>query len=113
MTNLEGARVRLRPATKADVPTLVAIRRTPEVLARWRGGDDLSAEVEDDLAEPGAHSFAVVVAERVAGWIQWSEVCEPDYRHGIIDWGSTLRRTTTRPSPVTRRSGSDGWASGA
>ena len=42
---LRGAVVTLRPAAADDIPALAAIRATPEVRARWRGGDDLEAEV--------------------------------------------------------------------
>ena len=45
--------MRLRPAARDDIPTLARIRATPEVYAYWRGGDDLVAAVEEDLAEPG------------------------------------------------------------
>ena len=41
-TRLRGARVTLRVAEESDVPELARIRTTPEVRARWRGGDDLA-----------------------------------------------------------------------
>lgn len=82
---LRGARVLLRPATAEDVPALVAIRRTPEVYERWRGGEDLAAAVAEDLAEPGSHPLAILHRGRVAGAIQWSEETEPEYRHASID----------------------------
>jgi aminoglycoside 6'-N-acetyltransferase len=82
---LQGARVLLRPATAADVPARAAIRRTPEVYQRWRGGEDLAAAVAEDLAEPGSHPLAILYQGRVAGAIQWSEETEPEYRHASID----------------------------
>ncbi len=82
---LQGSKVRLRPATRDDIDALVAIRRTPEVYARWRGGADLRAAVEADLAEPGATAYAIELGSRVVGWIQWSSEEEPDYRHATID----------------------------
>lgn len=82
---LRGARVLLRPATAEDIPELVAIRRTPEVFRRWRGGEDLAAEVAGDLAEPGTRTLAIEFAGRLVGAIQWSEETEPDYRHANID----------------------------
>jgi aminoglycoside 6'-N-acetyltransferase len=85
MTTLDGVRVRLRPVTDADRPALVAIRRSPEVFAWWRGGTDLYASVEEDIAEPGAHPFVIEVGQRVAGWIQWHQESEPDYRYATID----------------------------
>jgi aminoglycoside 6'-N-acetyltransferase len=85
MTDLEGSLVRLRPATRADIPALAKIRRTPEVYLRWRGGADLAAAVEEDLAEPDVHPYAIEQDGRVVGWVQWSAEEEPDYRHATID----------------------------
>jgi len=85
VTILHGAAVRLRPPEPADVAALATIRRTPEVLARWRGGDDLVAAVEEDLAEDGSTPYVIEVDGRVTGWIQWSAEEEPDYRHASID----------------------------
>jgi aminoglycoside 6'-N-acetyltransferase len=82
---LEGAGIRLRPAQREDIPALVPIRQTPAVHARWRGGDDLVAAVEQDLAEPGSTPYAIELNERVVGWIQWSAEDEPDYRYASID----------------------------
>ena len=82
---LDGSRVRLRPATPADVPVLVRIRETPEVYAHWRGGDDLRAAVEEDFAEDGIHPFVIELAGEVVGWIQWQAEEDPDYRHASID----------------------------
>ena len=48
---LEGKLVRLRPAVDDDIPELVRIRLTPEVHARWRGGDDMVAAVHEDFDE--------------------------------------------------------------
>jgi aminoglycoside 6'-N-acetyltransferase len=84
-TTLRGAMVRLRPATAADIPALAAIRATPEVYERWRGGDDLAASVTDDLDDPGTHVLAIEYGDRVVGQVQWSEEAEPDYRHASID----------------------------
>jgi aminoglycoside 6'-N-acetyltransferase len=85
MTPLQGSRVRLRPATPGDVDHLLPIRRSPEVYARWRGGDDLRAAIEEDLAEPGATAYVIELESRVVGWVQWSEEEEPDYRFAGID----------------------------
>jgi aminoglycoside 6'-N-acetyltransferase len=85
MTTLEGAMVRLRPATRADLDDLVRIRRTPEVFEWWRGGDDLVAAVEEDFAEPDTTAYVIELDGRVVGWIQWSAEQEPDYRHADID----------------------------
>lgn len=82
---LDGELVRLRPVTSGDVADLVRIRRTPEVFARWRGGEDMAAAVEEDLAEPDVTSYAVEVENRVVGFIQWQSEDEADYRHAGID----------------------------
>ncbi len=82
---LEGARVRLRPAERADVPELVRIRSTPEVYERWRGGDDLLASVEEDFDDPSVTLYAIELEGQVVGLIQWYEEDEPDYRHASID----------------------------
>jgi aminoglycoside 6'-N-acetyltransferase len=85
VTALHGARVLLRPASRNDIGDLVAIRRTPEVFAHWRGGDDLEAAVEEDFAEEDATAYVIVADDRVVGWIQWQAEEEPDYRHAGID----------------------------
>ena len=85
MTTLQGAIVRLRPATPADIADLVEIRRTQQVYERWRGGDDLVAAVGEDLAEPGVTAYVIELEGRVAGWVQWGAEDEPDYRHANID----------------------------
>src|SRR5262245_54902203 len=82
---LDGRLVTLRPATEADVPALAAIRRTPEVYAWWRGGEDLDREVRDDLADGESTTYAVLHDQRVVGAIQFSEETDPDYRHASID----------------------------
>ena len=84
-TVLQGALVALRPAAAADIPALVEIRSTPEVYARWRGGDDLKAAVAEDLEEEGTQSLAVEYGGRVVGAIQWHAETSPDYRHAGID----------------------------
>ena len=85
MTSLQGELVRLRPVSPADVARLAAIRRTPEVYARWRGGDDMVAAVGEDLAEPDVVAYVIELDGRVVGWIQWQAEDDPDYRHASID----------------------------
>jgi aminoglycoside 6'-N-acetyltransferase len=85
LTVLNGTLVTLRPATTADVPALAAIRRTPEVYQRWRGGNDLVAAVTEDLADPDEQTFAIEYDGRVVGAIQWHAEASPDYRHAGID----------------------------
>jgi aminoglycoside 6'-N-acetyltransferase len=85
MTVLRGAAVTLRPATAADVVTLMSIRATPEVHRRWGGADDLMAELLDDLATPELHVYAIEHEGRVVGAIQWQAEEDPMYRHAGID----------------------------
>ncbi|MFI0960934.1 GNAT family N-acetyltransferase [Streptomyces sp. NPDC021080] len=85
MTVLRGASVVLRPTVEADVPALAAIRATPEVRARWRGGDDLAADVAADLRDAGTRCLTVEHHRRIIGMIQWHAEEEPDYRHAGID----------------------------
>jgi len=77
--------VELRPPTRADIADLVAIRRTPAVYERWRGGDDMIAAIEEDLAEEDVTAYAIELDGRLVGWIQWHAEEEPDYRHAGID----------------------------
>lgn len=85
MTVLRGARVVLRPSLTEDVPVLAAIRAAPEVRARWRGEDDLEAEIAGDLEDAGTVCLTIVHRERIVGMIQWYAEEEPDYRHAGID----------------------------
>jgi aminoglycoside 6'-N-acetyltransferase len=85
VTELQGRLVRLRSATPADIPALVRIRETPEVFARWRGGEDMATSVREDLEEPGSTGYVIEVDGGVVGWIQWAAEDDPDYRHAGID----------------------------
>jgi aminoglycoside 6'-N-acetyltransferase len=82
---LRGAIVTLRPATVEDVPELARIRATPEVYGRFGGGDDLTAEVAEDLGQLDVAVYAIEWDGRVVGAIQWSEETDPQYRHADID----------------------------
>ena len=82
---MQGALVRLRPATREDIPELVKIRQTPEVYARWRGGHDMVAAVEEDFGEPDVTAYVIELEGSVAGWIQWHAEEDPDYRHAGMD----------------------------
>lgn len=85
MTLLTGAMVTLRLPSRDDIAELVRIRSTPEVFARWRGGDDLTAAVEEDFSEEDVERYVVELDGRLVGWIQWGAEDEPDYRHAFID----------------------------
>ncbi|MFC8507323.1 GNAT family N-acetyltransferase [Streptomyces sp. NPDC057411] len=85
MTELHGESVTLRTAVAEDVPALAAIRSTPQVRARWRGGDAMAEEVASDLSDPDTHCLTVLHDGRIVGMIQWYAEDEPDYRHAGID----------------------------
>ena len=85
MPTLSGSLVRLQPATLDGIPALAAIRRAPEVHARWRGGEDMVAAVTEDFDEPRSTPYVIELDGRVVGWIQWSAEDEPDYRYATID----------------------------
>jgi aminoglycoside 6'-N-acetyltransferase len=84
---LTGDRVVLRPPVAADVPRLVAIRRTPEV-AEWWGdepADELTAEFGNQV---GALDNTLLVVESegaVVGAIQWYANDDPQFRHAGMD----------------------------
>jgi aminoglycoside 6'-N-acetyltransferase len=85
VTEIDGRLVRLRPPTNDDVPALAAIRRHPELHHRWRGGDDKEAAVREDMAEDESTAFVIEHEGRVAGWIQYGEELDADYRTASID----------------------------
>ena len=84
-TILHGTLVTLRPATADDIPALASIRSTPEVFARWRGGDDLVDEVAEDLESPDTETFAIELGGRVVGAVQWYANNDDEYRHAGMD----------------------------
>jgi aminoglycoside 6'-N-acetyltransferase len=81
MNDLHGDRVVLRPVIEADVAELRAIHETPEVV-RWWNRPDEGWPLEDD---EDAVFLTILVDGAVAGFIQFSEENEPDYRHASID----------------------------
>jgi aminoglycoside 6'-N-acetyltransferase len=82
---LHGARVTLRRATQTDIPELARIRSAEEVRRWWRGDEDMTAAVAEDLDQPDVETFVIEHEGRVAGAIQWQAETEPDYRHANID----------------------------
>lgn len=86
MAVLVGQSVRLRPTVADDRDALVAIRRTPEVMARWMG-DDLEAEFVADLLDDEVTRFTVelLAGNRIIGLVQYEEETDPDYRSASID----------------------------
>ena len=78
---LRGERVVLRPVAEADLATLAAILREPEVAAWW--GDYTEERARAELTtDPG---WAIEVDGAVAGWLTVTEETEPDYRHVGFD----------------------------
>lgn len=83
--DLGGTTVRPRTTVAADRDALLAIRRTPEVWARWRG-DDLEAEFAEDLEDDETHRLTIETGDgRVVGLIQFAEEDDPEYRHASLD----------------------------
>jgi aminoglycoside 6'-N-acetyltransferase len=85
VTTLKGAQVTLRPPTAADVPELARIRTTEQVHRWWRGGDDMTKAVTEDLAQPDVETFVIEHESKIVGAIQWQAETEPDYLHASID----------------------------
>jgi RimJ/RimL family protein N-acetyltransferase len=81
---LTGRRVVLREVEPADVAELVRIRRTPGVR-RWWGDVDTDLAAGWPFDDPDTICFAVLVAGRLIGLIQYAEENEPRYRHAGID----------------------------
>ena len=78
---LSGQRVVLRPVTGSDRVAVRAIRSSPAVAMWWD-------EPKDDawpLGEEGVHSYTVQVEGEVAGFVQWYESDNPEFRHAGID----------------------------
>jgi aminoglycoside 6'-N-acetyltransferase len=90
MTVLRGSRIQLRPVTQADLPVLLGILREPAVARHWSVPDDdfdrheLLAGDDADGAE-AITTFAIVLGERIIGWIAGWEKLPLDYRHAGID----------------------------
>lgn len=82
---LTGASVLLREPTTADIPRLAAIRSLPDIRRRWRGGDDLAAEIAEDLKDPDVQVYVIEHDGEVIGAIQWGAETDPEYRHANVD----------------------------
>jgi aminoglycoside 6'-N-acetyltransferase len=78
-TVLHGGHVTLRPVSRADIPSLLAILDEPEV-ARWWRRDEWERIDDEKVA-----TFTVVVDDEVAGCIQYGEEADPDYRSATVD----------------------------
>jgi len=77
-------RLVLREPEEADLPSLVAILREPDVARWWPGFD----EAEARLALLGREDITVLAIEhegRPIGAIQFYEMPDPSYRHAGVD----------------------------
>ena len=81
---LRSGSLTLRRLTAADLAPLLAVLREPTV-ARWWGHYDI-ARVEQEFPEDDDTVVLMIHVEgEVAGFIQYSEEDDPDYRHAGID----------------------------
>lgn len=97
---LETVRLRLRPATDADVDALVALHTDPEVMRHLGAPVETAASVRDELlprwrsAPPG---FGYALAEEratgaVLGWFCFRPARVPDPPPGEVELGYRLHR---------------------
>lgn len=82
---LQSERLTLRPATEDDVEALVALLNEPDVRVWW--GENDAASVREQLAD----TYAIVVADALAGWLQVHEEAEPQYPSVWFDITLTTR----------------------
>jgi aminoglycoside 6'-N-acetyltransferase len=85
VTAILGRTLSLRPVSTADAAPLAEILADPTVSLWWGTFD--AEKLRNDVLEPppGVASFVIEVEGSVAGFIQYSEENEPDYRHAGID----------------------------
>jgi len=88
---LRGQRVVLRPPVADDAETLRAIHSTPEVAAWW----NLPPERFPFDADPETTYLTIWHEDAMAGFLQFSQEQEPDYRHAWIDLFVDPRRHRT------------------
>ncbi len=79
---LSGQRLVLRPPTEPDVGPLAALLADPEVARWWKERD--VEWVRKELVERG-QGWVISVDGAVAGWLEYSEETEPEYRHVGLD----------------------------
>ena len=76
---LRGERVALRRSAPGDVPALVAVLASKEVMAWWG-----TTSAEDVRAELHV-GWTILLADEVVGWLLVHEELEPDYRSVELD----------------------------
>lgn len=84
LPTLEGDGFALRPLRRTDADAVLALLRQPGV-ARWWGAYD-AEKLERDFFDPAwAYTYLIVVADELAGILQFHEVPDPDYKSAGID----------------------------
>ena len=78
---LRGERVVLRVTAPEDAPTLRAVHSEPEVCAWW----NLPGEHWPFDDDPETVYLTMWLEGEIAGFIQFTEEPEPEYRHASID----------------------------
>lgn len=81
MSELTGERVALRAPQPSDAAELLRMHRAPEVH-RWWGAPAAGFPFEE---EANTTFLVITIDDAPAGWIQFAEEPEPDYRHASID----------------------------
>ena len=81
---LDGAGLRLRPATTEDRGALAAILADPTV-AEWWQVPDIEADVAELLDDPELAIWLIEEGAIVLGLIMAGEETDPMYRHASID----------------------------
>ena len=85
VTEMCGARTRLRAMTESDISALVRSRSTPEVRNRWRGVD-IDAELREAVIEADVHVLVIETIDgEVIGAIQWASSDDADYPYASVD----------------------------
>jgi aminoglycoside 6'-N-acetyltransferase len=84
LPELRGPRVRLRPPdVEPDAGPLAAMLGEPAVARWWNGPYDADRARREILeAEPG---WVIEAGGGFAGWVQYYEETDPDYRHVALD----------------------------
>ena len=84
MEPLDGAGIRLRPATAADGGALAMILRDSSV-ADWWQVPDVDADVAELLGDHELAIWLIEEADSVRGLVMAGEETDPMYRHASID----------------------------
>jgi len=82
--SIRTERLVLRELEEADLPSLVAVLREPEVARWWPGFDEAEAR-RALLGREDITVLAIEHAGRPIGAIQFYEMTDPSYRHAGLD----------------------------